>query len=246
MGADVGQRRDPSAVAVVQVEWRGDGDARREAHHLVRHLERLPLGTPYPQVAERVAAVATGIKQRARGRTTLYVDATGVGTPLVDVLRAADVPAAIVAVYFTHGDRRAEVKDERGKVAELRLGKAWLVSRLQALLQSGRLHLPKTAEAAACGRELLDFEIRVDQDANDRYGAFKVGTHDDLVTALGLACQEDPAAPLTDEQSAGLLRAMIGGGVPNPWAGANGSGEDLRIVTSNGEMRTYPQRERRG
>ena len=27
--------------------------------------------------------------------------------------------------------------------------------------------------------------------ANDRYGAFKVGTHDDLVTALGLAVQLD-------------------------------------------------------
>jgi hypothetical protein len=43
-------------------------------------------------------------------------------------------------------------------------------------------------------RELQDYEIRVDQDANEKYGAFKVGTHDDLVTALGLACLEDPAA----------------------------------------------------
>ena len=39
--------------------------------------------------------------------------------------------------------------------------------------------------------ELLDYEIRVDTDANDKYGAFKVGTHDDLVTALGLAVQTD-------------------------------------------------------
>ncbi len=35
--------------------------------------------------------------------------------------------------------------------------------------------------------ELQDYEIRVDQDANDKYGAFKVGSHDDLVTALGLS-----------------------------------------------------------
>ncbi len=27
--------------------------------------------------------------------------------------------------------------------------------------------------------------------ANDRYRAFRVGTHDDLVTALGLAVQEE-------------------------------------------------------
>ncbi len=40
--------------------------------------------------------------------------------------------------------------------------------------------------------ELRDYEIQVSEDANERYGAFKVGTHDDLVTALGLAVQTDP------------------------------------------------------
>ena len=39
------------------------------------------------------------------------------------------------------------------------------------------------------------------EDANDRYGAFKVGTQDDLVTALGLALQDD-----------GPRRAIILGG----------------------------------
>ena len=67
-----------------------------------------------------------------------------------------------------------------------------MVSRLQALLQTGRILLPKTSEADALARELLDYELRVDQDANERYGAFKVGSHDDLVTALGLAVQEPP------------------------------------------------------
>jgi hypothetical protein len=44
--------------------------------------------------------------------------------------------------------------------------------------------------------ELLDYEIRISEDANERYGAFKVGTHDDLVTALGLAVQTPPPEPL--------------------------------------------------
>lgn len=38
----------------------------------------------------------------------------------------------------------------------------------------------------------MDYEIRVDENANDKYGAFKVGTHDDLVTSLGLAVQWSP------------------------------------------------------
>ena len=76
------------------------------------------------------------------------------------------------------------------------LGKAWLVSRIKVLLQCGRLHLPKTPVAEAMKDELLDYEIRINEDANERYGAFKVGAHDDLVTALGLAVQDRPPEPL--------------------------------------------------
>ena len=183
VGVDIGQRRDPTAIAVVEQEHRGS-----EIHHMARHLERLPLGSPYPAVAERVAAVVQGVHSAMSGKApTLYVDATGVGTPIVDILRAAGVRdlARLKAVYFTHGDRRKVERDE------VKLGKAWLVSRMQALLQSGLLHLPRTAEAEVLGKELLDYEIKVTEDANDRYGAFRVGAHDDLVTALGLATQED-------------------------------------------------------
>jgi hypothetical protein len=61
-------------------------------------------------------------------------------------------------------------------------------------VQTACIHLPVTDESQALARELQDYEIRVDQDANDKYGAFKVGTHDDLVTALGLAVLDDPIA----------------------------------------------------
>lgn len=36
--------------------------------------------------------------------------------------------------------------------------------------------------------ELKVYEIRIDTDGHDSYGAFRVGRHDDLVTALGLSC----------------------------------------------------------
>jgi hypothetical protein len=80
-------------------------------------------------------------------------------------------------------DRLAENTRER----TVSLGKALLVSRLQVLLQTRRVHLPRTAEAETLARELLDYEIHVDEQANDRYGAFRVGSHDDMVTSLGLA-----------------------------------------------------------
>ena len=41
-------------------------------------------------------------------------------------------------------------------------------------------------------REPLDYEIRVDDDANDRYGAFQVSAHNVQATALGLTVLVEP------------------------------------------------------
>jgi hypothetical protein len=49
--------------------------------------------------------------------------------------------------------------------------------------------LPKSSkEIEAMVEELLNYKIHVSEEGHDRYGAFKIGIHDDLVTALGLAC----------------------------------------------------------
>jgi hypothetical protein len=80
------------------------------------------------------------------------------------------------------------------------VGKAYLVSQLQALLQQGKVKLPDTAEARELAKELLDYEIGVSESANVTAGAFKTGRHDDLVTALGLAVLRDPRA-----QRAGIV-----------------------------------------
>lgn len=204
IGIDIGQKRDPTAIAVCEITPNGE-----EELYTTRFLQRLPLGTPYPKVAERIAEIVENTRRKIWEDeikdgvfqsspivdAQVFVDATGVGKPVVDVLRETGLE--IVECYFTHGDRRAK---EQGRVT---IGKAWLVSRLQALLQTQRLVLPSnSAEADALLQELLDYEIRVDQNANDKYGAFRVGTHDDLVTAVGLACQEDSNRDLWESQAA--------------------------------------------
>jgi hypothetical protein len=183
IGIDLGQKRDPFAIAVVEVDMRGNED-----HYLVRFLERLKLGTPYDVARDRVSQIFRSLVQRGAPVIGIYVDATGQGTAFTDELHRIDVPGC--PVYFTHGDRRTWMN------GSVMLGKAWLVSRIKVLLQCGRLHLPKTVEAEAMKDELLDYEIRISEDANERYGAFKVGAHDDLVTALGLAVQDRPPEPL--------------------------------------------------
>ena len=183
VGVDVGQKVDPTAIVVCELEWRPDEQGKPREHYTARLMERLKLGTSYPNLAGRVTAIVAGVIDRQQVTPRVYCDATGVGTPFLDCLKAAGLAAPVTAVYFTHGDRRGF---EPGHIT---LGKAWLVSRLQALMQGRQIHLPKGREAQTMMKELLDYEIRIDERANDRYGAFKVGSHDDLVTALGLAVQ---------------------------------------------------------
>lgn len=188
IGVDVGQRRDPTAVCVAEGKRR-EAEGRAEVHFVIRHLERLPLGTPYPEVVERIARVTDQVRSRTEERPTVYVDATGVGQPVVDLLRERVQSGVVVPVTFTAGDRRTERWD--GGCRRVSLGKSYMVSRLQAMLGSSRLHLPRTQETGVLTQELLTYELRVDQDGHERSGAFKVGTHDDLVTCLGLAVQVD-------------------------------------------------------
>lgn len=168
-------------MAVVERDDRRGSPDRTEHHYLVRHLDRLSSGTSYPEAAQWLARVAAGARSRAEHGPTIYVDLTGLGQPVLDLLRDEGVGSPLYGVHFTHGDRRTR----EGR--RITLGKAFLVTRLQTLLQSGRIHLPRTTEAEVLAAELLDYEIEVTDDANDRYGAFRVGSHDDLVTALGLA-----------------------------------------------------------
>ncbi len=199
IGVDLGQRRDPTAISVVEIVDI-DGDETRWRYE-ARHIERLPLGTLYTAVADRVAEIERNAVQTARQRQLgrfsadpdvflqTFIDATG-AVPALDFFRERGLD--VVPCYFTHGDRRTEGVDSEGR-AQATVGKAWLVNRLQSLAQSDRLRLPPNhPEAAAMIRELQDYEIKIDQNANDRYGAFKVGSHDDLVTSLGLAVQWTP------------------------------------------------------
>lgn len=194
IGVDVGKQRDPTAIVVVEIEVRPVKSTKlrqttEEAHYLVRSLGRIPLGTDYPEVVRQIGRICRGVANRCGKPPILSIDATGVGLPVIDLLRASGpVVDRIDAVLFTGSEERVE-QLELGRVL---LGKPFMVSRLQALLQFGRIHLPPTSEANALAQELRDFEIRVDENAHQRSGAFRAGCHDDLVAALGLACQKEP------------------------------------------------------
>jgi hypothetical protein len=188
VGVEIGQKRNQTAICVAEQECR-EVDQRKETHYLVRHLERMPLASSYPAVATRVGEIVTRVKERTDIYSTIFVNATGTGVPVINLIaEQAREREVIWPVYFNYGDRR---KEESETELQVTLGKAYLVTRLQTLLQTDRLHLSRTSESEALAQELLDYEVKVDEHANERYGAFSVGTHDDLVMALGLAVQVD-------------------------------------------------------
>jgi len=92
VGMDIGQKRDYTAIAVIQRGRRGIG-------YEVRHLERVSLNTPIPKAVER--AVHLLRTPQLRGRSTLVVDATGAGLPVIDLLKSHGIRP--VAISITSG-----------------------------------------------------------------------------------------------------------------------------------------------
>jgi hypothetical protein len=114
----------------------------------------------------------------------LVVDATGVGTPVCDELRKAlaGQRVQISEAVFTAGEKL----DVNPRIRRVSVAKMGMVARLQTLLAWRRIRLPNTAMARELADELKAFEIRA-AGASEVAGAFRVGSHDDLVVALGLA-----------------------------------------------------------
>jgi hypothetical protein len=187
VGLDLGQKQDHSAVAVVE---RVQRDAK-SVYYAVRGVQRVALGTPYPQVVERVRGILSS--DELYGRSSLVVDATGVGAPVVDALRpalagASRIAPEITAVTITGGERAAENRSTFG-VQRWNVPKRDLVAGVQMLLERGELRIARELkEAGPLVRELLDIRATAKATGRVRIGADGGGEHDDLAIALALAC----------------------------------------------------------
>jgi hypothetical protein len=194
LGLDLGQAHDYTALGIleripqfreVEIIARDRGvpyrTTRKEAlpnRYECRHLQRFKIGTPYPAI---VASVHELLATPAlRGQTELVLDATGVGRPVRDLFVARGVKP--IAVTITGGDL---VTMDRG---DFRVPKRDLVGAVVVLLHTERLKIAKALpDAAILQDELLNFQVKITDDATDTYGAWRTGTHDDLVLAVAVA-----------------------------------------------------------
>jgi hypothetical protein len=176
IGLDLGQASDYTALSILEQHGYGD-----EAEFLCRHLQRWPLRTPYTAIASDVARIVNREELRGGNRKNiLAVDMNGPGTPVLDLLKTHPLDARVEAIFSHGGDK---VTSE-GNVT--RVPKRELVSTTQIALQSGRLKIaPTLPEAPTLVSELQNYQVEINQEtAHDSYGAWRTGTHDDLLFAV--------------------------------------------------------------
>jgi hypothetical protein len=188
VGLDLGQSQDHSALAVVERDeiCVGEMDYATYERPRVRRfrmqfVERLALGTSYPTVVDRVRQV---VRQRPlMGRCTLVMDATGVGAPVLDLLRLANLGCGIVPVNLTGGER------ESNSGGMWNVPKQVLISGLVVMLEKKDLALSmRVASARVLDQELAGMEARVSRSGHLSFGTWREGEHDDVVMAAALAC----------------------------------------------------------
>ena len=174
LGLDLGQAQDYTALAVLE----RNGSSKQDRKYQLRHLERLPLGTTYPAVVTHVKELME--KDPLKGRVLLVVDATGVGLPVIDLLKQEGLRP--IGITITGGTEATRVG------GGYHVPKRDLVINLQVLFQSERL---KAAESLPLARtfinELLGFKVKINTRGHDSYEAWREGVHDDLVLAVSLA-----------------------------------------------------------
>jgi hypothetical protein len=176
IGLDLGQAQDYTALSVVEVISEKRGERSFKIFH-VRHLHRYPLGTPYPEIVASVLTLSDKIRS---GK--LVVDATGVGRPVIDLLKKEGLSPTEILI---HG---GDSTTHEGLL--WRVPKRDLVSTLTVAFQTNRLKIASALpEAKTLIDELLNFKVKINlKTAHDSYEAWREGQHDDLVLSVALAC----------------------------------------------------------
>ncbi len=103
VGLDLGQRRDHAAIAVVErLDVVRAFQAPRFEAMVVRYVERILLGTPYPRIVSKARDLVSA--PELQGNCKLIVDASGVGVPVVDMLRHARLGCEMTPIGITGGE----------------------------------------------------------------------------------------------------------------------------------------------
>jgi hypothetical protein len=146
----------------------------------LRHMERLPLQTPYKEVVRYIADYMQNLKSGVGVKSTqLVVDASAMGLPVVEMFREADPRLPLVPVVITGGDFPS-MSNGTHKVP-----KRDLMNRLHIALEEKTIRIPRMLPTLDSFREeFIGFQLSFTDKGNDVYEG---RPHDDMVVALALA-----------------------------------------------------------
>jgi hypothetical protein len=181
-GLDLGQTHDFTALAVVERTETREGE-RFVRRYAVRGLKRWPLRTEYTAVAKDAAAL---FERPELTGAPLCIDATGVGAPVVEIIREKKPKARLVPFVITGGQHaQAEYEGRQG----WKVPKRELASVLQALLGTRRLKAsPALPDFRVLTRELQTFSVKINLNTgSESFEAWREKDHDDMVLAVAIA-----------------------------------------------------------
>jgi len=199
VGLDLGQAKDFTAAAVLQ-RPRFDPKSKQPPIYMLRHLARYPLGTPYTTIVPSVSLLLRTPPVRG---APLVVDYTGVGRPLVDMLKKVSGISRVVPVTVTGGHAVTQGDD-----GSFHVPKKELVTCSQIVFQARRLQIARSLPLTdVLVEELQNFKVKITPATNEVFGDWREGAHDDLVFAVVLAIWWAERNPRTMPQ----LPIVVGG-----------------------------------
>jgi hypothetical protein len=177
VGCDLARADDFTVAIVVDVVRhlaQADGSRPLDEYAVV-HQTRMR-HQPWPVIADRLSEMAGWAALRG---AQWVVDSTGVGAPIVDLLRPRI--ARLTALTITSGIDASQLSP-----GEQHVPKVALLSNLELLVQSHRLSVdPLVRDAEVLRRELSNYTYEITPSGRMTSGAAGSG-HDDSVLALAV------------------------------------------------------------
>lgn len=176
IGADLGQARDYSVFLFFERTRVGD-----ETRFALRWIERFR-DRPYDEAAELLAGMIEATPE-LRGRSTVVMDATGVGRGFADFFARTRSGAHLVKVTITAG---AKLNRDG---ADWNVPKEFLVFAVATALRAKKLKFSsRLNHVSTLVEELEAFSVNFTPTGREVYGNnARLSPHDDLVLACGMA-----------------------------------------------------------
>ena len=183
LGCDLAKSLDYTSFSVIEME--NDPKVGDYVYHLVA-LDRIN-GIEYPKITELIIFTVNKLAEECRriGSTGphLCMDASGLGAPIRDYLKAANVfihGRQIFPVVFTGGESaRFDVKSHNYNIS-----KSLIISNFLSLMQHKRFDYAPDLEALPLlEKEIASFKYHLTPSGHTSFDA-ESGAHDDLICAI--------------------------------------------------------------